>query len=203
MYLFRLHRKMIIPLLLTLLLAVSSATAFAQDMTDTKDVGIVIRYSDGTVYSEIVTVPADATAFDVLEAANIEMVSLETSFGPAVCKIGDDGNPADDCFGSSSSWGYWHLEGDEWVSSETGVGGFTPEDGAVEGFAWTAYDENFNAETQPPVITFAGISAGAPAQLPVTGGASDSANATFWLAAIGATALAAGGWLRHRSRRVA
>ena len=196
-----LTRRFFVPLvLLAFLFALSVMPAAAQEI---KEIGLVVLYSDGRVYTEIVTVPVDATTFDVLRASRLELVYSETSFGPAICKIGVDGCPADDCFCSSSSWGYWHLEGNAWKPSDVGVGGFTPEDEAVEGFAWTAYNASFQPVTQPPIVTFAEIAAGtAPTQLPVTGGSAEARRDPMLFAAMGIAALAVGVWMRCRPRRV-
>ena len=38
-----------------------------------------------------------------------------------------------------------------------GVGGVVPANGAVVGFAWSGFDQNYNPTVQPPVYTFAQI----------------------------------------------
>ncbi len=163
------HRIYLVAALVLLLLAVSSLAVGAAD--GTKRVGLVIRYSDGSVHTEVVTVPADATTFEVLQAANIDLVWSDSGFGPAVCKIGNDGCPADNCFCDPAHfWGYWHLNaaGTDWESSTVGVAGYTPNDGDVEGFAWTGFDANYNPVVKPPVYTFAELlaMAQAPVQIP-------------------------------------
>ncbi|GAB4568156.1 MAG: hypothetical protein Kow0047_20850 [Anaerolineae bacterium] len=184
------HRYTALLLVMAILLLMTMPVA----ANGTKQVGLVIRYSDGTVHTEIVTVPSDATTFDVLLAANIDLVWSDTGFGPAVCKIGADGCPADSCFCDPAHfWGYWHLVGEEWVAADTGVGGYVPPDGSVEGFAWTGFDETFNPTTQPPVYTFDEILAmqQAPVQIPEP--------TTVVLLGSGIVALA--GYARRRSRR--
>jgi hypothetical protein len=174
------------------LLALFAGAAFAQG-TGTKQIGLVIGLPDNKVYSEIVTVPADATAFDALKKANIKMVSATTSFGPAVCSINGVGAAsADNCFADKAHfWAYYHLDATskKWVVSQDGVGTSKPADGAVEGFVWSGMDASFNPTEQPPVLTFdqiktqAGASApaaaaatpakatsAAPGTLPTTGG---------------------------------
>lgn len=144
-------RRFLAPLLTLVLLALVAVSALAQE---TKRVALVIEFPDYT-YSEIVTVPADATTADVLEAAVIPVGMADLGWGIAVCNIGGVGNPVDDCFADPAHfWAYYHLEGDAWVGSQVGVSNFVPADQAVEGFAWSGFDENFNPTVQPPVMTF-------------------------------------------------
>ncbi len=146
-------RVLVVVTLVLLLAAVSGPAANATGAT--KRVGLVIRYGDGTVHTEIVTVPVDATTLGVLQAAKISLVWTDTDFGPAVCKIGNDGCPADNCFCDPEHfWSYWHLRGTDWETSAVGVGNYIPDDRDVEGFAWTGFDANFNPLVKPPVYTF-------------------------------------------------
>ena len=140
-------------LIAILLLALVATTAYANG--DTKDVALVITYSDSTTYTEIVTVPADATTADVLTAAVVPVGMFDGGWGPAVCSINNDGCPIDNCFCDAEHfWAYYHLVGDAWESSSVGVGGYTPGDRTVEGFAWSGFDADYNPTVQPPVKTF-------------------------------------------------
>lgn len=135
------------------LLLLFSFTAIADG--ETKEVALVITYSDGTTYTEIVTVPADATAADVLTGAEVSVGMEDFGFGPAVCNINADGCPTDDCFCDAAHyWAYYHLVGDAWQSAAGGVGDYTPSNRSVEGLAWSGFDDNFNPTVQPPVKTF-------------------------------------------------
>jgi len=134
------------------IVALVTTTALA---ADTKQVGLVIRYSDGSVHTEIVTVPAEATTLDVLLASSVEVVTYDSGWGIAICAIGGEGCPADDCFCDPEHfWGYWHLVDEAWESSMVGVSAYVPADRSVEGFSWTGFDENWNPTTPPPVYTF-------------------------------------------------
>jgi len=152
------RRRFLAPLLTFVLLALLTAAAWAQ--APGKRVALVIQLPD-YVYAEIVTVPAEATTADVLEAAVIPVGLFAAPWGRAVCSIGGVGNPVDDCFADPNHfWAYYHLEGEAWVFSDVGIDNFVPADEAVEGFAWSGFDANFHPTVQPPVMTFAQVEAG-------------------------------------------
>lgn len=135
------------------LLLLFSTVIFAEG--DAKEVALVITYSSGATYTEIVTVPADATTADVLAAADVPVGLLDAGWGIALCNINDDGCPVDDCFCDAEHfWAYYHQVGDAWESASTGVADYTPGDRSVEGFAWSGFDASFNPTVQPPVMTF-------------------------------------------------
>jgi hypothetical protein len=152
-------RRLVVVLFLALALTIVLVpAALAADAT-TKQVGLVIAFPDGTQHLEVVTVPAKATTFDVLEAASVELV-IDTSFGVSVCSINSVGCPASNCFCDSKHfWAYYHLDSttNQWVAASVGVGSYEPLNGSVEGLAWSGFDANFNPTVQPPVYTFAQI----------------------------------------------
>jgi hypothetical protein len=151
-------RLLLVTVLLILLLTATAALAQGGE----KQVGLVIQFPD-RVYTEVVTVPADATTADVLEAANIPVGMADTDFGKAVCNIDEVGNPVDNCFADPENfWAYFHLNpaGDGWEVSQVGISGYVPADKAVEGFAWSGFDADYNPTTLPPVKTFDEIAGG-------------------------------------------
>jgi len=164
-------RKRYLILLITALLVLMlfSTAAFAQG--GDKNVALVIQFPD-RVYTEIVTVPSDATTDAVLEAATIPVGMAAYSWGTALCNIDGIGNPVDNCFADPDHfWAYFHLSADgaTWESSQVGVGGYTPADRAVEGFAWSGFDANYNPTVTPPVKTYDEIAAELnppPAEIP-------------------------------------
>jgi hypothetical protein len=137
---------------LMLVLAVSTALGAG----GTKSVGVVVQHSDGTVVTKVVTVPEDASTFDILKAAKLNMVSSQTKFGPAVCALDAEGcTDATNCFCDKKHfWAFYILKGDKWEASQVGVGGYKPKDHEVVGFAWSTFDANYKPEVQPPVYTF-------------------------------------------------
>ena len=195
-----LRRGLAVLAVLAWAVALSVSPALAADIK----VGLVVVYGDGKVQTVVVTIPEGGTTADVLKASGLPVVIAETSFGPALCKIGNDGCPADDCFcNKQKSWAYWHLDGNTWKAADTGVGGYKPAANAVEGFTWTAYDAQFNPLVKPPVVSFADIEAGkAPATIPVTGApkADDLARVRLSAGILGTLSLAGYLALRRRPR---
>jgi hypothetical protein len=152
-------RRLIVVLFLALaVVTVLTPAAFAADPT-TKQVGLVIAFPDGSNHLEIVTVPESATAFDVLDAAKITLISEDSAYGTSVCKINNTGCsfPTTTCFCDPAHyWAYYHLDptANKWVAAAGSVSAYIPTNGAVEGFAWSGFDENYNPTVQPPVYTF-------------------------------------------------
>lgn len=149
------HRRSLFTIVLVVFsVLLLTASAFAQAAS--KRVALVIQFPART-YTEIVTVPADATAAQVLDAAVIPVGLAQFPWGPGLCNIDGVGNPATtaDCFADPTHyWAYFHLSGNAWEIAQTGVGDYKPGDRAVEGFAWSGFDANFNPTVYPPVKTF-------------------------------------------------
>jgi len=154
-----------------MLLALTGAAGTVAYAEGTKQVGLVIRWSDGTELTEIVTIPAEATGLDALLAASVDVESDDAGWGVSVCSIDGEGCPQDDCFCDLEHfWGYWNLVDGGWVSSMVGASAHVPADGDVDGWAWTGFDADFNPTVQPPVYTFEEIEAmQAPADIPEPG----------------------------------
>jgi hypothetical protein len=153
------RRFVLVMLIVLILCTLFTGTTLAQAPT-TKQVGLVIAFPDGTEHLEIVTVPTSATTFDVLQKAKINLASADSGFGPGVCGINNVGCPATNCFCDATHyWAYYDLDAvtGKWVASAMGVGSVVPANGAVVGFAWSGFDQNYNPTVQPPVYTFTQI----------------------------------------------
>jgi LPXTG-motif cell wall-anchored protein len=184
---------------------------------ETKQVGLVVSFPDGSRYTDLITVPVTSTTLQVLRASTIDLVDTNGQFGPTVCSIKKTGCPASNCFCDPKHfWAFYELDKatNKWVASQVGVGAAVPANGAVEGFAWSEMDANYNPLTQPPVMTLADIQAArsktpstvpsqpaatatgqGPAKLPATGG-----SPAGW-ALVAAAGLVLGGlWLIRGAR---
>ncbi len=146
------RRRPLVFLLALIVVMILATTVSAEG--GSKRVALVIQFPDRT-YTEIVTVPEGATTADVLEAAVIPVGMAKYSWGTGLCNINGVGNPVDDCFADPAHyWAYFHLNSSQWEVGQTGVDGYKPADKAVEGFAWSGFDEQYNPTIKPPVMTF-------------------------------------------------
>lgn len=161
------HRTAWTVFLVVLLLALTATAAFAQS-GGTKQVGIVVSFPDGSVHTEIVTVPVTATTLDVLHAAKLTIATSESAYGTSLCKINATGCPADNCFCDAQHfWAYYHLNGTSWATASEAVSVYVPADRAVEGLTWSGFDANYNATDKPPVYTFDQLLAAQTQPVPV------------------------------------
>jgi hypothetical protein len=117
--------------------------------------GLVISHGDGSVQTRCVHFTGDYIGGDDL--LSLSGLSLEVNSEGAVCAIGGEGCPADDCFcqcpfPDCEYWAYYHLSGTAWRYSEVGPYGWMIHDGAVDGWAWGPGD--FTQGVLPPVIPF-------------------------------------------------
>jgi len=120
-------------------------------------VGLMITYGDGAVEHRCVSFANDQiTGLEVLQAAGLSLEVDYSSIGAAVCKIGDVGCPADDCFCDSppNFWSYWHLKDGRWVFSQLGASNYTVSPGTVEAWVWGSGQSN-----PPQAISFEQICA--------------------------------------------
>ena len=165
------HRFTLILLLSLLTLTLATGAALAVDGSTVR-VGLVVAFPDGIEHQEVVTLPAGATTYDALQAADIELAVASTDYGPALCGINATGCPVENCFCDATHfWAYYHMNPVEnaWAVASEGIGAFKPTDRAVEGFAWSGFDADFVPTVQPPVYTFDQIAAAtgsAPAAAP-------------------------------------
>jgi hypothetical protein len=145
-------------LLVALLAGLFATAGVAQGST--KQVGLVVRFSNGSEHLQIVTVPTDASAFQALLASSLSVASSDSGFGPAICGLNNDGCPADNCFCDPNHfWAFWTLNaaGTDWDASMVGVSAQTPADKSVIGFAWSGFDANWNPTVKPTPHTFADL----------------------------------------------
>lgn len=130
-----------------ILLAADRSSGSAQS---TNRAALVIQFGDGR--TETRCVPFDEqtiTGYELLERSGFSFVASFETQGAAICKIEDEGCPANDCFCQSPPdyWSYWHLIEADWEYSYQGSGLYTVEDSIVDGWTWGPGEP-------PPVIPF-------------------------------------------------
>ncbi len=125
-------------------------------------VALVVAYGNGLVDTRCVSFSEEEiTGYDVLQRADLPLEVSYSSMGAAICKIGNVGCPADDCFCDSppNFWSYWHLKDGKWAFSQLGASNYRVSNGAVEGWIWgkglsnppdlATFDEICKEETPP------------------------------------------------------
>ena len=135
----RIHRILVFVSLIALLLGglllgATNATAVETE-TPTNHVTVIVQFGDGRLITRRVIFADDTiSGLDALLGTGLDVV---TGYGgAAVCRIEDEGCPADNCFCSSSFWSLWLLEDGRWESATTGANEVQLDDGDVSGWHW-------------------------------------------------------------------
>lgn len=123
--------------------------------------GLAIFSGDNSLFTDCVTITESITGLDLLRRSGL---ALETATNPnqgtAVCKIGDVGDPSNDCFGSMPNyWSYWQLGENGWEYSVVGADQSQVVDGGVYAWSWGTGDP-------PALLTFQNICEGVAFVLP-------------------------------------
>ncbi len=132
-----------------------------------------------------------------LQLAGFEVITVSTSFGPAVCSIEGVGCPATDCFCNASKyWGYSYWDGVAWQSYMVGAGtSVISQTGAIEGWRWGEFGDAIT----PASVTVAATSALswlASSQSITNGGYGGASGAVETMLAIGSNNQRASAWQR-------
>lgn len=117
--------------------------------------GLVIQFGDGSIVTRCITFEGEKiSGYEALEQTGLPLVAAFDPMGAAVCKIGDDGCPADNCFCGQPEayWSYWQLKNGAWTYSGLGSSINYLYNGDVDGWAWSR-------GLPPPVYSFAEICA--------------------------------------------
>jgi hypothetical protein len=145
-------------LLITLIFVLSNIPPVRAD--DTGQIGLVVQFGDGTTITRCIDGDG-LTGYDLLQLSGFEVIASFSNAGTAICKIGGDGCPAENCFCQHppNYWSYWHLLDGNWVYSPMGASSYPVSAGSVEGWRWGQGDP-------PPVISFDSICAPPPTEPP-------------------------------------
>jgi hypothetical protein len=145
-----------LPLLIWLLLwAFIPASLLAQDE---KQAGLVIVYEEGLVETACVTFSeATITGSELLSRSHLNVERDVVGLGEQVCRIGETGCPASDCFcqcqggADCTYWSYWQQVDGAWRYSQAGAGMVQVTEGTIQGWVWGAGSSGEAPE--PPPIT--------------------------------------------------
>ncbi len=120
--------------------------------------GLVIVHEEGLVETACVTFSeASLTGSELLSRSNLNVERNVVGLGEQVCRIGETGCPATDCFcqcqggADCTYWSYWQNTAEGWRYSQAGAGMVAVTDGVVQGWVWGPGSSG--AAPEPPVIT--------------------------------------------------
>ena len=119
-------------------------------------VGLVVQFNDTTITRCVTLNKDNPTGYDVLTAADLDLITSTSGMGITVCSIQGVGCPASDCFCKSYTspayyWSYWHLQNGAWVYSNLGVSNYKVSPQTVEGWIWG------DGKNPPPNFSFAAL----------------------------------------------
>jgi hypothetical protein len=117
-----------------LVLALLPAPEISADGPD--EAHIVIQFGENDAIVRPISFAAPISGLAALEMTGLDVSISDTGFGPAVCAIEGEGDPAANCFGSGF-WAYSFWNGSAWESYPVGAGSSVVNDGAIELWSWS------------------------------------------------------------------
>ncbi len=126
--------------------------------------GLAVFSGNNSLFTTCISFTQNSiTGLELLQQSGL---ALETATNPtqgtAVCKIGDVGDPANNCFGSMPDyWAYWQMGKNGWEYSPVGADQSLVMDGGVYAWSWGTGDP-------PPPLTFQNVCEGVAFVLPTT-----------------------------------
>lgn len=158
---------------------------------------VVVQFDDSRLAARAITFTAPVSGLRALELSGLEMITVSTSFGPAVCSIEGVGCPAEDCFcGGNVFWGYKSWDGNAWQDYTVGPGDSTVNDGAIEGWRWGEWGSAMWPAT-PVTAALEALDWLRPLQSLNDGGYGGDGGSAEALLSIGANAHTASAWRRQ------
>ena len=121
--------------------------------------GLVVQFGDGSVVTACLSYSGEPlTGVELLLNSGLAVWTVtDPNLGTAVCQIGADGCPPNDCFcGMPNYWTYWLASEGEWAYATAGADISQAVDGSLQGWRW--------GQGEPPLaLTFEQVCAAAPA----------------------------------------
>lgn len=128
----------------------------------TSHAAVVVRHDDRHVERMCVAFDEPSiSGLELLERAGVPFLAERSAVGSAICRIGDRGCKADDCFCEYPAfWGYWtrSADGDEWTFADVGAADRDVRDGDMDGWSWGK-----DGKPAPGEIDFGDVCSGAAA----------------------------------------
>ena len=161
-----LGRRATLALMLLLVLAGFPVSGSAAPTARLNAAGLVIRHGDGSVlYFYVQFSESEITGTQLLERAGVSIdVTPYPGIGQAVCRIDGEGCPSSNCFCKSYAnpsvyWRYHKLSQDgTWVTLPYGPDQRTIHDGDVDGWSWSARDNDLPAVSLSRIAGINGVS---------------------------------------------
>ncbi|MCI0577777.1 MAG: hypothetical protein L0332_30530 [Chloroflexi bacterium] len=157
-------------------------------------VGVVVRFDDEHVEMRCVEFSeAQISGYEALDRTGLVVEADSQSLGGAVCRIGDTGCPAGDCFcqcrggGECTYWSYWQRDEEAWKYAQVGPTTYQISPGSVDGWSWGP--GSVNSAIAPPAVSFEEVCAA-----PVAGATASPLPATN---PAGASEPGPAGWLPY------
>ncbi len=160
-----------LPLLIFTILVIGLLAYSPSGASDDNRVAVVVDFGNGQIAGRCVSFTEESiSGFEALERTGLPVETDFQTGGAAVCRIDQQGCPANDCFcscpggGDCLYWSYWHLIDGAWNYSAAGSGLYQVRDGAVEGWVWGL--GSVTQASPPPVVSFADVCAAEPTPTP-------------------------------------
>jgi hypothetical protein len=129
---------------------------------DGNQAALVIRHSDQSVQTVCVDFSEpEISGLELMQRSGIDLELDVQGLGAAVCRIGQTGCPANDCWceckggGDCTYWSYWLRSGGQWQYSQGGASAYTVSDGDIQGWSWGP--GAVNLAYSPPDLSFENI----------------------------------------------
>lgn len=169
-------------------------TALAQEQ---KQAHIIVQFDDQARVARAVTFTTSISGLRALQLSQLAVITVSTSFGPAVCSIEGVGCPATNCFCDPNRfWGYSYWDGNTWQSYSVGAtSSIISQTGAIEGWRWGEFGAAQTVPT-PTLAALAGLTWLQTRQSITNGGYASVAATGETLLAAGANHLPAQVWRR-------
>lgn len=156
--------KRLMPLLAFLILALAVFLGLPNGLLgqSSNQAALVIRQDDQSLQSICIEFSEpEISGLELLQRSGYELAMDVQGLGAAVCRIGQTGCPADDCWCQCRGgdeciyWSYWWQLNGAWEYSQAGASQMRVRDGDVQGWSWGP--GSVSQAIPPPDTSFADV----------------------------------------------